>query len=157
MLLLKSVLYPHISSSATNQECTVTVCLALFIPINRLTLLSSIAIAGGLYFFFLGFQLSARKRVLLATPRSQIRDAALGLVEIRGRATGPYTMPAPITGKSCFLYQATPSQQYGDEHQEWRKIAEETWHLPFFIDASTGQLLTEPLGAILISIQGFVK
>jgi hypothetical protein len=155
MLLLESVLYPHISSSATNQECTVTVCLAFFIPINRLTLLSSIAIAGGLYFFFLGFQLSARKRVLLATPRSQIRDAALGLVEIRGRATGPYTMPAPITGKSCFLYQATAWQQYEDEQQEWKKIADETLHLPFFIDDSTGQLLIEPLGADLDLHPGF--
>jgi hypothetical protein len=127
----------------------VTVCLSLFIPINHLTILSAIAIAGGLYFFFLGFQLLARKRLLLATPTSKVRSAALGLVEVNGMAAGPYTMPAPITGKPCFLYHTTAWQQRADKKQEWEKIADETLHLPFFIDDATGQLLIEPLGADL--------
>jgi len=41
----------------------VSVCLSIFIPINQLTVLSSVAIAGGLYFFFIGFRLLARKRL----------------------------------------------------------------------------------------------
>jgi hypothetical protein len=127
----------------------VTVCLSLFIAINYLTLLSSIAIAGGLYFFFLGFKLLARKRLLLATHTSRIRSAALGLVEVSGVAAGPYTMPAPITGKPCFLYRTTAWQQREGKKQEWEKVADETLHLPFFIDDSTGQLLIEPLGADL--------
>ena len=126
-----------------------TVCLSLFIPINYLTILSSIAIAGGLYFFFLGFQLLARKRLLLTTPTSKIRSAALGLVEVNGVAAGPYTMSAPITGKLCFLYQTTAWQQRDGKKQEWEKVADETLHLPFFIDDFTGQLLIEPLGADL--------
>jgi hypothetical protein len=155
VLLRESLLYPHISSSETIQEHAVTVCPALFIPISRLTVLSSIAIAGGLYFFFLGFQLLARKRLLLATPRSGIREAALGLVEIKGTATGPYTMPAPITGRSCFLYHITAWQQNDGKKQEWEKIADETLHLPFFMDDSTAQLLVEPLGADLDLHQDF--
>jgi hypothetical protein len=127
----------------------VTVCLSLFIPINYLTILSSVAIAGGLYFFFVGFHLLERKRLLLSTPTSRIRSAALGLVEINGMAAGPYTMPAPITGKPCFLYQTTAWQQRDGKKQEWEKVADETLHLPFFIDDSTGQLLIEPLGADL--------
>ncbi len=126
-----------------------TICLSLFIPINLLTILSSIAIAGGLYFFFLGFQLLARKRLLLATPTSRIRSAALGLVEVNGMAAGPYTMSAPITGKPCFLYRTTAWQQREGKKQEWEKVADETLHLPFLIDDSTGQLLIEPLGADL--------
>jgi len=127
----------------------VTICLSLFIPINLLTILSSIAIAGGLYFFFLGFQLLARKRLLLATPTSKIRSAALGLVEVNGMAAGPYTMSAPITGKPCFLYRTAAWQQREGKKQEWEKVADETLHLPFFIDDSTGQVLVEPLGADL--------
>jgi hypothetical protein len=127
----------------------VTVCLFLFIPINHLTILSSVAIAGGLYFFFLGFHLLARKRLLLTTPTSKIRSAALGLVEVNGMAAGPYTMSAPITGKPCFLYHTTAWQQREGKKQEWEKVADETLHLPFFIDDSTGQLLIEPLGADL--------
>ena len=129
------------------------VCLALFIPINipinDLTILSSVAIAGGLYFFVSGFRLLARKRLLLTTPTSKIRSAAMGLVEVNGMAAGPYTMPAPITGKPCFLYHTTAWQQRDAKKDEWDKVADETLHLPFFIDDSTGQLLVEPLGADL--------
>jgi len=85
----------------------VPVCLCLFIPMNDITILSAVAIAGGLYFFFFGFRLLARKRLLLTTPTSKIRSAALGLVEVNGLAAGPYTMSAPITGKPCFLYHTT--------------------------------------------------
>ena len=58
-------------------------------------------------------------------------------------------MAAPITGKPCFLYHTTVWQQRKNKKQEWEKIADETLHLPFFIDDSTGQLLIEPLGAEL--------
>ncbi|MGA2202412.1 MAG: GIDE domain-containing protein [Terriglobales bacterium] len=126
-----------------------TVCLSIFISINYLTILSSVAIAGGLYFFFVGFQLLARKRLLLTTPASKIRSAALGLVEVTGAAAGPHTISAPITGKPCFLYHTTAWQQRDGKKQEWEKVADETLHLPFFIDDSTGQLLVEPLGADL--------
>jgi hypothetical protein len=127
----------------------VAVCLALFIPINDLTILSLVAVAGGLYFFVSGFRLLARKRLLLTTPTSRIRSAAMGLVEVNGMAAGPYTMPAPITGKPCFLYHTTAWQQRDGKKDEWDKVADETLHLPFFIDDSTGQLLVEPLGADL--------
>ena len=126
-----------------------TFCFFLFIPINHLTILSSFATAGGLYFFCAGFHLLARKRLLLATPTSKIRRAALGLVEVTGVAAGPYTTTAPITGKPCFLYQTIVWQQRNVNQDEWEKIAEETLHLPFFLDDSTGQLLIEPLGADL--------
>jgi len=116
---------------------------------NDITILSSLAIAGGLYFFFFGFRLLARKRLLLTTPTSKIRSAALGLVEVNGLAAGPYTMSAPITGKPCFLYHTTAWQQRDGKKEDWDKVVDETLHLPFFIDDSTGQLLVEPLGADL--------
>lgn len=126
-----------------------TACLSLIIPIKHLTILSSIAIVGGLYFFFLGLHMLARKRLLLTAPRSQIRSAASGLIEVNGIASGPNTISAPISGKPCFLYQATAWQYRHGRKQEWEKVADETLHLPFFIDDSTGQLLIEPFGADL--------
>jgi hypothetical protein len=116
---------------------------------NYLSILSLIAIAGGAYFFFTGFQLLARKRLLLATPTCKIRSAALGLVEVNGRATGPHTVEAPISGKACFLYRATAWQQAEGKKNEWQKVAEENLHLPFYVEDSTGKLLIEPLGADL--------
>jgi hypothetical protein len=133
----------------------VTVCLSLFIPINQFTILASLGVAGGLYFLFVGFHLLARKRLLLATPTARIRGAALGLVEVNGMAAGPNTMPAPITGKPCFLYHTIAWQQRDGNKQEWEKVADETLHLPFFVDDSTGQLLVEPLGADLDLMGGF--
>ncbi len=124
-----------------------TVCLLFFIPINHLTVVSSFVIAGGLFFFVTGFHLLARSRHLLTTPTSSVRSAALGPVEVNGVAAGPYTMPAPITGKECFLYRTTVWQQPTGKKHEWERVADETSHLPFFIDDSTGQLLIEPLGA----------
>lgn len=124
--------------------------LALILPISELAILTLIGIAGGLYLFVRGFRLLARKRLLLNTPTSKVRSASLGLVEIGGLATGPYTMPAPITGKACFLYQTTVWQERdsGKDHN-WEKVAEESWHVPFFLDDSTGQLLVAPDGAEL--------
>ncbi len=121
--------------------------LPLFIVVNQLTILSCLAIIGGLYFLFIGFQLLGRKRRLLTTPTPKIRYAAHGLIEVNGMAAGPRTLLAPITGKECFLYHTTVWQLREGKKQEWEKVADETLHLPFFVDDSTGQLLVEPLGA----------
>jgi hypothetical protein len=133
-----------------NAGSAVIVCPALVIPVNGLTVLSLAGIAGGLYVFFLGFHLLARKRLLLNTPTSKIRSASLGLVEVNGMATGPYTIPAPITGKSCYLYHTTAWQwRDSNKNQEWEKVAEETLFVPFFLDDGTGDLLVDSLGAEL--------
>jgi hypothetical protein len=127
----------------------VTACLSLFISINFLTVLAFIAMAGGLYFFFVGFHLLAHKRLLLGTPTSKIRSAALGLVEVNGIAAGLHTIAAPISGKPCFLYRTAAWQRNDHKNKNWEKLADETLHLPFFLDDSTGQMLIEPLGADL--------
>src|SRR5882672_1829076 len=111
-------------------------------------LLSAVAILGGLYLFFRGFRLLVRKRLFLNTPTSKIRSASLGLVEISGMTTGPYTLPAPISGVPCFLYRTTAWIQSDDSKaHEWKKVAEEMLHLPFFLNYGTGQLLVHPRGA----------
>jgi E3 Ubiquitin ligase len=117
--------------------------------LNPLTLLAAVGCAGGLYLFVRGFRLLTRKRLLLNTPTSKIRSASLGLVEVSGLATGPHTIPAPITGKPCYLYRTTAWRQRDTENHEWKKIAEETLRVPFFLDDSTGKLLVDPAGADL--------
>ncbi len=132
----------------TVAERTVPALVDVFMSFNYLTLLSALAIAGGLYFFFVGFHLVLRRRLVLSTPTSTIRSAALGLVEVNGRAVGPNTMPAPISGKPCFLYRVIAWQRPNGK-KDWQKVADETLHQPFFIDDTTGQMLIEPLGADL--------
>jgi len=113
-------------------------------------LVSAVAIAGGLYSFVRGFRLLARKRLVLNTSASKIRSASLGLVEVSGRATGPYSLPAPITGSPCYLYRTIVwRQDEASKTREWKKVAEETLHVFFFLDDATGQLLVNPAGAEL--------
>jgi len=107
-------------------------------------------IAGGIYLFVLGFKMLQRKRLILNTPTSKIRSASLGLVEVNGLAVGPYTLTAPITAAPCFFYrtQAWEMRKSGKSN-EWQQVADESLHVPFFLDDNTGRLLINPQGAEL--------
>ena len=153
--VLRSFLfYPHDRPPAA---MTVTVADPLF-AFNQLTLLAAVGFAGGLYLFVRGFRMLARKRLLINTPTSKIRSASMGLVEVNGMAAGPYTLPAPISGAPCFLYRTTAWQKSDESKSgEWKKVAEETLHVPFFLDDGTGRLLIEPMGADLDLHRDFVQ
>ncbi len=117
---------------------------------NQLTLLAAVGFGGGLYLFVRGFRLLVRKRLLINTPVSKIRSASLGLVEVNGVAIGPYTLRTPIAATPCFLYRTTAWQKSDESRSgEWKKVAEETLHVPFFLDDGTGQMLIQPQGAEL--------
>lgn len=107
-------------------------------------------IAGGLYLFVRGFKMLQRKRLILNTPTSKIRAASLGLVEVNGLAVGPYTLTAPITGMPCYFYrtQAWELRKSG-KNNEWQQVADESLHVPFYLDDNTGRLLINPQGAEL--------
>ena len=110
-----------------------------------------IAVIGafaGVYVFYRGFRLLQRKRLILNTPASKIRSAAMGLVEINGLAVGPYTMTAPVTGVACYYFHTTAWQwQQRGKNSEWVRVADESLHVPFFLDDNTGRLLVDPQGA----------
>jgi hypothetical protein len=109
-----------------------------------------IGIAGGVYLFARGFKILQRKRLILNTPTSKIRSAALGLVEVNGLAVGPYALTAPVTGASCYFYrtQAWELRKSGKSNQ-WQQVADESLHVPFYLDDNTGRLLINPQGAEL--------
>ena len=134
-----------------------------FISIH-FTLTAYLAAAAGLCLFLLGLRLFVRKRLLAPIPTSTVHAASSGRTAsptadptdgppdgptgISGKATGPYTLSAPITGQRCFVSRTTVWQQNKSGGKaEWTKVAEETLHLPFFIKDASGQLLVEPLSA----------
>src|SRR5689334_9754143 len=59
----------------------------------------------GVYLFIRGFSLLQRKRLVMNTPRSTVRAAALGPVEVSGQAAGPYTLIAPLSETECYYYR----------------------------------------------------
>jgi hypothetical protein len=118
-----------------------------FISIH-FTLTAYFAAATGLCLFLLGVRLFARKRLLAPIPTSTVYAASSGRTAISGKATGPYTLSAPLTGQNCYVSRTTVWQQNRSGGKaEWTKVSEETLHLPFFIKDASGQLLVEPLGA----------
>src|SRR5215472_400072 len=107
-------------------------------------------VAAGVYLFYRGFRTLARKRLILDTPSSKIRSASLGLVEVSGQAVGPYTLPAPITGVACYFHHTVAWQlRQAGKNKEWQKVAEESMHLPFFLDDNTGLVLVDPQDAVM--------
>jgi E3 Ubiquitin ligase len=116
-------------------------------PVNLLAMAAAGA-AAGMYLFYRGFRLLQRKRLILNTPASKIRSASMGLVEINGLAIGPYVINSPLKQTNCYYYRSVAWQwkQRGKD-SEWVKVAEETLHVPFYMDDSSGRLLVDPSGA----------
>ena len=102
----------------------------------------------GIYLFCHGFFLLQRKRLIMNTPVSKIRSAAMGLVEISGLANGPFTVTAPVTGQACY-YCRTMVWEWKREgkNSNWVKSVDESLHVPFFLDDNTGRVLVDPQGA----------
>jgi hypothetical protein len=102
----------------------------------------------GVYLFYHGFQLLQRKRLIMDTPSSKIRSAAMGLVEVSGLASGPYTLTAPITGAPCYYYRTMVWEwkQQG-RSKSWVKEADESLHVPFYLDDGGSRVLVNPQGA----------
>jgi hypothetical protein len=106
------------------------------------------AVAGvvfGPYLFFRGFGLLQRRRLIMDTPRSTIRAAALGPVEVSGKAVGPYTLVAPLSQCDCLYYRmVVESNPRGDLQEKMRELC-----APFFLDDGTGRLMIYPEGCEL--------
>ena len=102
----------------------------------------------GVYLFARGFGLLRQKRLIVNIPRSTIRSAALGLIEVSGKVVGPYTLIAPLSEEECFYYRSV-ARLSGDSPggSRGKNLAEETLCAPFFLDDGTGRLLVDLRGA----------
>ncbi len=114
----------------------------------KLEFAAAIGTVVGVVLFIRGFQMLRYKRLIMNTPASKIRSASMGLVEISGRAKGPSTIPAGITGEACYYYRAMAWQlRQSGRNREWKQVASESLYVPFFVEDPTGQLLIDPQGA----------
>jgi hypothetical protein len=101
----------------------------------------------GVYFFYKGFRLLQRKRLIVNTPAPKIRSASMGLVEVSGLATGPYVVTSPLRQVECYYYQSTAWELQGGKNKHWVKVADESLHVPFYVDDSTDKVLIDPRGS----------
>ncbi len=102
----------------------------------------TVGAALGIYLFFRGFSLLKRKRLVMNTPRSTVRAAALGQVEVNGQAAGPYTLIAPLSETECYYYRlVTTHVKNRNKRRSFEQCA------PFFLNDGTGELMIDPAGA----------
>ena len=118
--------------------------------VTKLQFWAAVGAIAGVFLFLRGFSMLRCKRLIMNTPSSKIRSASMGLVEISGTAKGPQTVPAGITGEACYYYRAMAWQlKYSGRNREWKKVADESLYVPFFIEDATGDALVDPQGAEL--------
>ncbi len=121
---------------------------AQFSNFGNLYIVAFAGAVAGVFVFLSGFGALQRRRLILNTPTSKIRSAAMGLVEMNGLACGPYTLIAPITGVPCHYYRTSVWQWIQrDKNSGWELAAEERLHVPFYLDDNTGRVLVDPQGA----------
>jgi hypothetical protein len=107
---------------------------------------AGLGVTLGPYFFWRGFLLLQRKRLIMDTPRSNIRSAALGRVEITGKAVGPYTLVAPMSHADCLYYRLViESNPQGDLRNCVHEMC-----APMFLDDGTGTIMIFPHGSDLL-------
>ena len=118
--------------------------------VTRLQFWAAVGAIAGVFLFLRGFSMLRCKRLIMNTPSSKIRSASMGLVEISGTAKGPQTVRAGITGEACYYYRAMAWQlKDSGRNREWKKVADESLYVPFFIEDATGDALVDPQGAEL--------
>jgi len=112
---------------------------------------SCAAIVVGTYYFVRGFRVLYRKRLIETTLTSKIRAAAMGPVEIHGKATGPYSLISPVSLVDCYFYEAIAWMAGGreQEREQWTEVARESVCVPFFVCDDTGSMMIDARGAEL--------
>jgi hypothetical protein len=104
---------------------------------------ATLGVVVGPYLFYRGFRLFQRKRLILDIPRSSIRAAAIGAVEVSGKAVGPYTLVSPLSSRDCLYYRVV-IRVFRERNR--RMIIDEVC-APLFVDDGTGELMIYPAGA----------
>ena len=106
------------------------------------------AFGAGLYFFFKGFRVFRKYRVLADTPEVPIRSIAMGLVEIHGKAKGDEFFHSPITNTPCFYYKVDIERWQKDSkgRGSWTHTRTDTDGLRFYLEDASGEVLVNLYG-----------
>lgn len=95
--------------------------------------------------FFEGFLIYRKYRVVADTPLTSIRGIAMGLVQIRGKAVGEKTMLSPVSRLPCFLYKVNIERWMGKNG--WSQYRTDAAWVSFYLEDETGRVCVNPRGA----------
>ena len=106
---------------------------------------------AGMYWFFKGFRVYRKYRVLADTPEIPIRSIAMGLVEIHGTAQGEESLYSPVTYTPCYYYKVEIEKWVKDSkgRGSWKHHATDQKGLRFYLQDQSGKVLVDAVGAEL--------
>ncbi len=109
---------------------------------------------GGLFLLFFGLALlyGGVQKYLLAqkiknTPTSKVRSAAVGLVELVGKAICKDEIFSPISKRKSAFWIIHGEYYKPGKHGGWRTIYNASSPNQFYLEDDTGRMLIEPKGA----------
>lgn len=108
-------------------------------------------LAVGLYYFFKGFRVYWKFRLLENVPLIAIRGVAMGFVRVRGRASGEEVLTSPVSNQPCYYYKLLVEKFTKDkDNREWWVVwRNDSDAVPFYLEDETGKVLIYPRGAEL--------
>lgn len=102
----------------------------------------------GLYWFFQGFSIFLRYKVVADTPVVPVRSVAMGLVQIHGKAVGEKTLLSPVSNQPCYLYKVDIERWLAGRQGAggWQPYLTDWGSVDFYLDDETGKVRIDPRG-----------
>ncbi len=101
----------------------------------------------GLFMVYGGAQRFLLYRKINDTPTSKVRSAAIGLVELSGKAVCRDDMESPVSKAKCVFWRIKAEYYVPGKNGGWRDMYSRSSSVKFFLEDETGKMLIEPEGA----------
>ncbi len=101
----------------------------------------------GLLMVYGGAQRFLLYRKISDTPTSKVRSAALGLVELFGKAVCRDDMASPVSKAKCVFWRIKAEYYVPGKNGGWRDMYSKSSSMKFFLEDDTGKMLIDPEGA----------
>jgi hypothetical protein len=119
-------------------DILITAILILLIPILGFIL--------GLLFMIVALEKYLLIQQIKNLPSSKVQSAAVGLIELYGKAKRKKRMLSPISGKKCVYWEI--NAQYKElVRNKWIGLYWKKEFSPFYLEDKTGRMLVDPKGA----------
>src|SRR5579862_9102262 len=114
---------------------------------GRFYLAVTVGFFFGLYSFFKGFRQYRRYRLICDVPQIPIRSVPMGLVKVRGKATGAQVITSPVSRTPCLFYKVDIEKWKSDQHGgNWSHFATDADGANFYLEDATGKVVIDAHG-----------
>lgn len=114
---------------------------------DDLTCVGPLFLLIGLFLIYGGATRFLLFKKISDTPTSKVRSAALGLVELFGRAVCRDEMASPVSKAKCVYWRIKAEYYVPGKNGGWRDMYSKSSSVKFFLEDDTGRMLIEPEGA----------